>query len=106
MTENTNGGITKNNLFSFLYRTRIKVFKGNIPIVNLSLLFFVLSLLSAVWLVVIGSIVALVMGYRFEMEKNAPDFGGSFRNIVQGAAGNVKSAVDSFAGSKDEGAAE
>jgi len=106
MTENTNRGLDKNNLFSFLYRTRVKVFKGDLPIVNLSLLFFILSLLSAAWLVVIGSIVGLIMGYRFEMEKNSPDFGGSFRNMVQGAAGNVKNAVDSFAKSNDEDAAE
>ena len=106
MTENTKHGIDKSNLFSFLYRTRVKIFKGDIPILNLSLLFCLLSLLSAAWLVVIGSIAGLLLGYRFEMEKNSPDFGGSFRNMVQGAAGNMKSAVDSFAGSKDEETAD
>ena len=96
MSGNTSNGINGNNLFSFLYRTRVKAAKGNVTIVNLSLLFSVLSLLLAPWVVVIGVIVALVLGYRFSFEKNAADFGGTFQSVVKDAAGNVKEAVESF----------
>ena len=84
------------SLFSFLYRTRVKVSKDSVSILNLSLTFMLLSLLFAPWLVIIGGIVALVMGYRFNIARNDPSFTDSFDNMVQQAAGNVKSAVNSF----------
>lgn len=81
--------------FSFLYRTRVKVSKGEIPILNLSLLFSILTVLSAPWLAVAGFIVALALGYRFGIERNAAGFASDFQEVVRDAAGNVKSAVDS-----------
>lgn len=101
MNTHTNG-FDKSSLFSFLYRTRIKVMKGNTTIVNLSLIFSGIALLSAPWLVIIGALVALALGYRFSMERNAEGFSGSFGNVVRGAAGTVKSAVDSFTSEKGE----
>ena len=92
----------KNSVFSFLYRNRIVVSKGNVTIVNLSAIFSLLSLLCAPWFVVIGVIVALVLGYRFSMDKNSADFGGSFDAMVKNAAGNVKSAVESITQEKGE----
>lgn len=86
------------NFFSFLYRTRIKVAKGDVTIVNLSLLFSILSLLCAPWLVIIGAIVAVLLGYRFSLVKNAQGFSGNVNEVFRGAADNVKSAVNSFAG--------
>jgi len=85
-----------NSVFSFLYRTRVRIFKGNTTVMNLSLLFSLLSLLFAPWLVVIGSVVALVLGYRFSVARNDPGFTESFHNVVHQAAGNVKNAVDNF----------
>lgn len=93
-TNNTTGH-NANHAFSFLYRTRIKVNKGETSILNLSLIFSIISLLCAPWLVIGGLIVALVMGYRFSFEKNSKDFSGDFQEVVNNAAGNVKTVVDS-----------
>lgn len=93
---------TANRWFSTLYRTRVKVQKGSVTIVNLSLIFSLLALLSAPWLVVIGFLVALALGYRFSMERNAPAFSGDFQQVVRGAAANVKSAVDSVVKNADD----
>lgn len=87
-----------NHIFSFLYRTRIKVNKGETPILNLSLIFSILAVCSAPWLAVIGLVVALMMGYRFSIEKNAAAFNGSFQDVVKDAAANVKATVDSVVG--------
>lgn len=90
-----------NGIFSFLYRTRIKMSKNNTPILNLSLLFCLIAVLTAPWLVIIGVIAALVMGYQLSVEKNAEMFSGSFQQVVNEAASNVKNAMDSL-GEKDE----
>ncbi len=102
MSENSNTGFDKSNLFSFLYRTRIQAKKGDVTIVNLSLIFSLLALLSAPWLVVIGIIVSLMMGYRFGVERNAAAFSGSFDTVVKTAASNVKSAVEGLTHEKTE----
>ena len=95
-----------NNVFSVLYRTRVKVQKDDTPILNLSLIFSVVAVCSAPWLAVIGLVVALVLGYRFSIERNAPEFSGNFQDVVNGAAANVKGAVNSFTGSDGEKSAE
>ena len=97
MNQNKQGQDHQNSsAFSFLYRTRVKIVKGSVSIMNLSLIFMLLSLLVAPWLVVIGCVVALVLGYRFSITRNDPGFTESFNNVVQQAAGNMKSAVDNF----------
>lgn len=95
MSEQNHTTHSNGRWFSVLYRTRVKVSKGEIPILNLSLLFSILALLSAPWLVVAGFIVALVLGYRFGVERNAEGFTSDFQEVVRDAAGNVKAAVDS-----------
>ncbi|MBP3541605.1 MAG: DUF4342 domain-containing protein [Clostridia bacterium] len=90
-----------NNIFSTLYRTRIKVTKDSTTIINLSLLFTIVSALLAIWLVVIGAVVALLLGYRFSIQKNAPEFTGDLKEIVEDAGDNVKEVVRNFTG-KDE----
>jgi len=103
MNQNTNPiKLDKNSVFSFLYRNRVVVSKGDVTVVNLAIVFFILSVLCAPWLVAIGAIVALVLGYRFSYEKNSADFGGSFDDLVQNAAGKVKSAVEGFTKEKGE----
>lgn len=99
MSENTNTNTnTKSNVFSFLYRNRIIVRKDETVIVNLSLIFSIISLLCAPWLVVGGFIAALALGYRFSFVKNSPDFNGDFDAVVKDAAGHVKAAVDTVTG--------
>ncbi len=85
----------KNGIFSALYCNRVKVNKGATPILNLSLLFCLLAVLTAPWLVVGGVIVALVLGYKFGFERNAAGFSNNFDEVVKGAASNVRSVVDS-----------
>jgi hypothetical protein len=104
MSEKANRGIDKNNLFSFLYRTRIKVFKGDVAILNLSLFFSALAILFAPWVAVIGAVVALVLGYRFGFEKNAADFGGTIESVFKGAAGNAEKAEDAVTDQEGNGA--
>jgi len=84
----------KNNWFSFLYRTRVKVCKGQTIIINLSFLFSLLAVSTAPWLAVAGLIIALALGYRFSIEKNAPQFSGDFDEVMRDAAQNVRDAVD------------
>lgn len=85
----------KEKWFSFLYRTRVITRKGDQIIINLSLAFILLAVLSAPWLVVAGGIIALALGYRFCIQRNAAGFSSSFDEVMQGAAQNVKNAVDS-----------
>lgn len=80
--------------FSFLYRTRVMVHQGDIPIVNLSLAFALLVAVSAPWVAVAGLAVALALGYRIHVERNAPGFSGDFQQVVHNAAEHVKAAVD------------
>ena len=86
------------NWFSVLYRTRIRVNKGETPIVNLSLLFCILAVLSAPWLAAAGVIAAILMGYQFSIQKNAPGCIAHDLVKVAAEARNVKSAVDQVSG--------
>ena len=88
--------------FAFLYRTRVKVYREDTIILNLSLLFMILAVLSAPWLVIAGGVFALVLGYRFRLERNAAEFSSSFDEIMQNAAQNVKNAMDSVVENPEE----
>ena len=98
-TNNTTNG--KNGFFSMMYRTRILITKGDTTILNLSLLFSIISLLCAPWLVVIGAIVALALGYKFAIDRNASAFDKDFEHVVKDAASNVKHAVEDVTGHHD-----
>ncbi len=77
-----------------LFRLRVKVFKGDVPIVNLSVLFVVFAVLVASWVVIVSALVALVMGYRFAIERDARDFAdGTLEDRVKNAGSNVKNTV-------------
>jgi hypothetical protein len=89
-TQHCNGGF-----FSVLYRTRFRASKNGETVVNLSLLFSLIALLSAPWLVILGFLAALMMGYRFAVVPNGAGFEPNFDDVVRNAAGNVKHAVDS-----------
>lgn len=80
--------------FSFFYQTRLKAHKEEIPVLNLSLGFGLLAALSAPWLVAVGAISALALGYRLSIERNDPNFSGNFRKVIREAAENVKAAAD------------
>lgn len=95
-------GSSRSRWFSLLYATRVQVCKGDVPVINLSLLFTLLAVVSAPWLAVAGLIVSLALGYQFHVSRNDPAFGGSFDDMMQNAARNVKSAVDSVVENKEE----
>ncbi|MEA4929544.1 MAG: DUF4342 domain-containing protein, partial [Candidatus Limiplasma sp.] len=81
-----------NGFFSKMYRTRLRASKNGETVINLSILFSLIALLSAPWLVILGGIAALLMGYRFGIERNAPAFDKDFEHLVKDAADNVKHA--------------
>ena len=100
MENNTN--TNKNGFFGILYRTRILITKGDTSIINLSVLFSVISLLCAPWLVVGGAIAAVLLGYKFAIERNAAAFDKDFENVVKDAANNVKHAVENVTNSHND----
>ena len=97
-----NNTANKTGFFSLLYRTRIVITKGETTIVNLSLLFSIISLLCAPWLVVIGAVIALVLGYKFAIDRNASGFATDFEHVVKDATDNVKQVVDKVTGADDQ----
>ena len=93
------GGIL--GLLGRLFRFRLKISKGNAPIVNLSVLFCILSLIIAPHLAVISGILALLLGYNFAFDKNDStfaheDFGKMVRNAGENAKNSVNNVVRSF----------
>ncbi len=85
------------NFFGRLYRFRLIVKKGDITIVNLSLLFSLIALLISPHLVFLGLIVLLVLGYRVTFDTNSADFAGdNLESMVKNAAQNVKSTVNNL----------
>ena len=91
---------TTNNLnrFSFWYTTRVHVTKEDTTIVNLSLVFVVLSTLLAPWVAAFGFVAALALGYRFSINKKDPHFSADLDEVVRGAAQNIK---DTFGNSAE-----
>ena len=82
------------NIFTTLYANRIAVAKGQTSVINLSLLFCIIALLTAPWLVIGGALAALMLGYKFSYLRNASDFCADLNTVVQEAKSNVRSAVD------------
>ena len=85
-------------VISRMYQARVKVRKGNIVILNLSLLFSLLSLLISPHLVLAGVILMLILGYKVSFERRDADFASdNLEKMVRNAAQNVKESVSSMA---------
>ena len=85
------------HLFNRLYRTRFTIFKGDITILNISMLFMIFSVLVAGWLVLFGVLAALLMGYRMRVVRNSSVFAReSLESIIQRAGDNVKATVQTI----------
>ncbi|MBQ8655199.1 MAG: hypothetical protein IJ507_09705 [Clostridia bacterium] len=81
-----------------MYQFRIKVRKDNVPILNLSLLFMLLTLLVSPHILLIGVILMLILGYKVSFEKRDNDFvSANLEKMVRNAAQNVKDSVASMA---------
>jgi hypothetical protein len=79
-----------NNFFKVMYRTRLKIRRGDTPILNLSMLFSLISLLTAPWLVVLGLLAALVMGYHISIDRSGSGFENSFGEVFENGKRNVQ----------------
>ena len=85
------------NLIHKCYRARVKVRREDTVILNISALFAALSLLISPHLVIIGAIIALVLGYKFSFDKHDHAFDGeNLERTVKSAAENVKTSVNDF----------
>ena len=89
MTETANTTY-KNRITAFLFGTRIIITKGTKTAANLPLLAGIIVALCAIRLTVFGVIIAMVLGYRFSIEKFDSK---SFDTAVQDATERVKAAV-------------
>ena len=86
------------HFFNRMYHTRVRFFKDDTTIANISLLFFLFSLLVAPWLVVLGAIVALLLGYRILVERNSAAFRSDrLEDMMKNAGENVRSTFTSIA---------
>ena len=84
------------NLLQKLYRSRVKIRKGNTNIFNVSVLFSALCLLLAPHMTIAGVIVSMILGYQFSFSAMDPDFASeSLEKMVKSAAQNAKSSVSS-----------
>lgn len=91
------GGGKGRGALNTLFRIRLRLYKGDTPVANLSVLFVLFSLLLAPWLVVLGAVAALVMGYRFGVNRNDPAFANdSLDRMLRNARTNVKNSVFEF----------
>ena len=89
MTETPNTTY-KNRITAFLFGTRIIITKGTKTAANLPILAGIIVALCAIRLTVFAVIIAMVLGYRFSIEKFDSK---SFDAAVQDATERVKTAV-------------
>lgn len=67
-------GGEKGSLLAYLYRFRMTIRKGSLCIVNISVLAAAVALIAAPYVVGIGLLLALTLGYRIRFVKNSEDF--------------------------------
>ena len=79
-----------------LYRSRVKIRKGDTGIINVSVLFAGLCLFLAPHMTIAGVIVSMILGYQFSFTGMDPDFASeNLEKMVRSAAQNAKSSVSS-----------
>ena len=96
--DSRSGKQEKSSFIQRLYRTRLKVNKGDITIANLSALFCGACILFSPHMTIAAVIAALVLGYKIHVERDAAEFRGeNIEKMVRNAADNVKSSVGDIA---------
>ena len=86
------------NLLQKLYQCRVKVHKGDTPVVNLSVVYGAAALIFAPHITITGIIIAMILGYRFSFSQMDADFANdNLKKTVKNAADNVKATVNSVA---------
>ena len=92
--------VTKSTVMELLhkcFRPRVKIRRDDTPIINVSALVAVLAVMISPHLVIIGAIIALVLGYKFSFDKHDHAFDGeNLERTVRNAAENVKHSVNDF----------
>ncbi len=84
------------NILQKVYRSRVKIRKGDTPILNVSVLFAGLSLILAPHVTIIGVIASMILGYQFSFTSMDPEFSSeNLEKMVKNAAQNAKSSVSS-----------
>ncbi len=84
------------NILQKLYRSRVKIRKGETTILNVSVLIAILSLFLALPMTIVGIIASIILGYQFSFTGMDPDFASdSLEKMVRNAAQNAKSSVSS-----------
>ncbi len=100
-TMNANGKTneTKSKAIGILqkiYRSRVKIRKGETSIVNVSVLFAGLCLLFAPHMTIAGIIASMLLGYQFSFSGMDPEFASdNLEKMVRNAAQNAKNSVSS-----------
>ena len=85
------------NLLQKLYRCRVKVHKGDVPVINLSAVYAGACLLFAPHITVAGIVIAMILGYRFSFSQMDEDFASdNLKQTVKNAAENAKATVNSM----------
>ena len=83
------------------YRARIKIHREETPILNISAIFAALALVISPYLVIIGVITCLILGYKFTFVKHDHAFDGeNLGQTVRNAAENMKASVHEFTASQ------
>ena len=95
------------NLLQKLYRCRVKVHKGDVPVINVSVLYGGACLLFAPHITVAGIIIAMILGYRFSFSQMDEDFASDnlktmVKNAAENARASVNSVVKTFSGTETE----
>ena len=81
-----------------LFRARLKVHRGETAILNISLLFTLVTLLISPHLALVGVIVCMALGYKITFDKHDAAFDSeNLARTVRTAADNVKATVNDFA---------
>lgn len=84
------------NILQKIYRSRVKIRKGDTSIINVSVLFAGLSLLFAPHITIAGIIASMILGYQFSFSSMDPEFSSeNLEKMVKNAAQNAKSSVTS-----------
>jgi len=90
-------------VFHFLYRLRLVVRRKEVTVVNLSALFLLLVVSTAPHICVIGLIAALVLGYRFTIDRDSKAFSDeTFDDMVKNAKSNMHQFAHQFSEKANE----
>ena len=93
-----NSSATFHTLFNKLYRTRLLIRRGETSVLNLSILFLLLVLITAPHILIIGLIASLLLGYRISIHRNAAGFAdGDLDDMIHNARSNFQQSVSGFA---------